>query len=120
MEKSQTKLLQEYQQELESLKATLLGTAYPDEEAVDFTDIQLGINELPEQSTPAEPEVTQTEVPFEAEPEPAPAEPEPAPEISAPEVSVLEPEPEPAAEPEPAPAPAPAPGSHGAASLAQG
>ena len=119
MEKSQTKLLQEYQQELESLKgriaaleekiATLLGTAYPDEEAVDFTDIQLGINELPEQSTPAEPEVTETEVPFEAEPEPAPAEPEPAPEISAPEVSVLEPEPEPAAEPEPAPAPAPAP-----------
>ena len=110
MEKSQTELLQHFQEEIEALKqqiaaleskitACQAGEWPADDEAVDFTDIEIGVEEP---SGPAEepaaaprPEVAETEVPFVEEPEPILA-PEPAPA------------PEPAMEPAPAAPKAPA------------
>lgn len=110
MEKSQTELLQHFQEEIEALKqqiaaleskitACQAGEWSADDEAVDFTDIEIGVEEP---SAPAEepaaaprPEVAETEVPFVEEPEPILA-PEPAPA------------PEPATEPAPAAPKAPA------------
>lgn len=114
MEKSRTVFLQECQAELADLKQRIAALenrltelaaqpeeqfaieASSEEEAVDFTGIEIGTAELPAE-VPAD-------VPVEApaaEPAPEPvAEPEPEP--------VLEAEPEPVAEPEPEPAPAPA------------
>ncbi|MBO4624671.1 MAG: hypothetical protein J5646_04185 [Bacteroidales bacterium] len=104
MEKSQTDLLQQFQEEIAALKeriaalesqivALQASEMQADDEAVDFTDIEIGVEEP---VAVPEPEVTEAEVPFEPEPVP---EPEP----------VVLPEPEPVVEPEPVAAPAPEP-----------
>lgn len=111
MEKSQTDLLQQFQEEIAALKeriaalesqivALQASEMQADDEAVDFTDIEIGVEEpaapMEEPVAVPEPEVTEAEVPFEPEPVP---EPEP----------VVLPEPEPVVEPEPVAAPAPEP-----------
>ncbi len=99
MEKSQTELLQHFQEEIEALKQQIAAleskiTAFQasewpaDDEAVDFTDIEIGVEEpsarAEEPVAAPLPEVVETEVPFVEEPEAAPVvedipEPEPAP-----------------------------------------
>ena len=91
MEKSQTELLQHFQEEIEPLKqqiaaleskitACQAGERPADDEAVDFTDIEIGVEE---------PAAAPQPVPFVEEPEP-----------------ILAPEPAPVPEPAPEPAPA--------------
>ena len=112
MEKRQADLLQQFQEEIGALKQRIAAlesqiTAFQagewpaDDEAVDFTDIEIGVEEpvapVEEPVAPPrpEPEMVEAEVPFVEEPE-AVAQPEP----------ILAPEPEPAPEPVPEPAPA--------------
>jgi hypothetical protein len=106
MEKSQKELLKDFQEQIARLKeqiasleekiaALQASPVQADDEEVDFTDIQIGVAEMPEQ-------VGHDEV--QPEPEPV-VEPEP---VLAPEpepVVAPEPEPEPVAAPEPAAAP---------------
>ena len=126
MENNRTEILQELEAGLASLKEQLrvfedrleAFRQLPEEEIVeesDFTDMEIGVPDLPEQEPVPEPVPEPVSVPepepviepepvVEAEPvlEPEPvAEPEPEP--------VLAPEPAPALAPEPMPAPKPAP-----------
>jgi hypothetical protein len=130
MDNNRTVILQEIEAELASLKEKVLALEekveafrqLPVEEPVeesDFTDLEIGVDELPEAPAPAPVEevAVQAEIePVEMDlveedlPEPAPApmpEPEPAP-IPEPE-PVPEPEPMLMPEPEPVPEPAPKP-----------
>ena len=104
MEKRQADLLQQFQEEIGALKQRIAAlesqiTAFQagewqaDDEAVDFTDIQIGVEE------PAVP--VEAEVPVVEKPEPAPV-----PEVLPEPEPILAPEPEPAPEPVPEPAPA--------------
>ena len=126
MENNRTEILQELEAELASLKEQVRAfedrleafRQLPEEDIVeesDFTDMEIGVPDLPEQEPVPEPVPEPVSVPepepviepepvVEAEPvlEPEPvAEPEPVP--------VLAPEPAPALAPEPMPAPKPAP-----------
>ena len=106
MDKSQKELLQDFQEEVIALKeriaalearisALQAGEIQADDEVVDFTDIEIGVEE-----PVGEPEPVEETLPEPVE-EPV-AEPEPVVE------SILEPEPAPQPAPEPEPAPAPA------------
>ena len=118
MENNRTEILRELEAELAALKEKVLQfenklealRQLPAEEPVeesDFTDMEIGVSDLPE------PVVEPVEAVEEPEPEPVPEmmpEPteEPAPEpVVEPVEAVEEPEPEPAPEPKPAPAPHP-------------
>ena len=126
MENNRTEILQELEAELASLKEQVRAfedrleafRQLPEEDIVeesDFTDMEIGVPDLPEQEPVPEPVPEPVSVPepepviepepvVEAEPvlEPEPvAEPDPEP--------VLAPEPAPALAPEPMPAPKPAP-----------
>jgi len=130
MEKSQTDLLQQFQEEIAALKQRIealesqiaafqAGEFEADDEAVDFTDIEIGVEvadaPVEEPAAAPEPEPVQEEVPFTEEPSspvipseveesPAPvAEPVAVPEETPDPIFAPEPEPAPAAEPEPAP-----------------
>lgn len=114
MENNRTEILQELEAELASLKEQVRAfedrleafRQLPEEEIVeesDFTDMEIGVPDLPEQEPVPEPvpepeSVPEPEPVIEPEPE---AEPEPEP--------VLAPEPAPELAPEPMPAPKPAP-----------
>lgn len=112
MDKSQKELLQDFQEEVIALKeriaalearisALQAGEIQADDEVVDFTDIEIGVEEPVGEPEPvAEPQPVAEPLPEPAE-EPV-AEPEPVLE------SILEPEPAPQPAPEPEPAPAPA------------
>ena len=111
MENNRTEILQELEAELASLKEKVRAfedrlEAYrqlPEEEIVeesDFTDMEIGVPDLPEPEPVPEP-VPEPELQAEPEPEPAP---EPEPEAAPKSEPVLEPEPEPEPEPKPAPA----------------
>lgn len=106
MDKSQKELLQDFQEEVIALKeriaalearisALQAGEIQADDEVVDFTDIEIGVEE-----PVGEPEPVAETLPEPVE-EPV-AEPEPVLE------PILEPEPAPQPAPEPEPAPAPA------------
>ena len=129
MDNKRTEILQEIEAELVSLKEKVLAleekveafrrlpveepAEEPAEES-DFTDLEIGVDELPEAPAPAPVEEVAVQAEIEPvemdlaeedlpEPEPAPApvpEPEPVPE------PVLMPEPEPVPEPAPTPVPA--------------
>jgi hypothetical protein len=129
MDNKRTEILQEIEAELASLKEKVLAleekveafrrlpveepAEEPAEES-DFTDLEIGVDELPEAPAPAPVEEVAVQAEIEPvemdlaeedlpEPEPAPApvpEPEPVPE------PVLMPEPEPVPEPAPTPVPA--------------
>ena len=118
MENNRTEILRELEAELAALKEKVLQfenklealRQLPAEETVeesDFTDMEIGVSDLPE------PVVEPVEAVEEPEPEPVPEmmpEPaeEPAPEpVAEPVEAVEEPVPEPAPEPKPAPAPHP-------------
>ena len=115
MDKSQKELLQDFQEEVIALKeriaalearisALQAGEIQADDEVVDFTDIEIGVEEPVGEPEPvAEPQPVAEPLPEPVE-EPV-AEPEPVLE------SILEPEPapQPAPEPEPEPEPEPAP-----------
>ena len=136
MENNRTEILREIEAELASLKQQVsaleekvealrqLPSGEETAEESDFTGLEIGVSDLPEETAPVAGEtVVQTEIePVEmdlsiddlpgpepvSEPEPAP-EPEPVVE-SVPEPVVEEiPEPEPVPEPEPEPAPVPEP-----------
>ena len=109
MENNRTEILQELEAELASLKEKVRAfedklEAYrqlPEEEIVeesDFTDMEIGVPDLPELEPVPEP-VPEPEL--QAEPEPAP---EPEPEAAPKSEPVPEPEPVPELEPKPAPA----------------
>ena len=112
MDKSQKELLQDFQEEVIALKeriaalearisALQAGEIQADDEVVDFTDIEIGVEEPVGEPEPvAEPQPVAEPLPEPVE-EPV-AEPEPVLE------SILEPEPAPQPAPEPEPAPAPA------------
>ena len=112
MDKSQKELLQDFQEEVIALKeriaalearisALQAGEIQADDEVVDFTDIEIGVEEPVGEPEPvAEPEPVTETLPEPVE-EPV-AEPEPVLE------PILEPEPAPQPAPEPEPAPAPA------------
>lgn len=112
MDKSQKELLQDFQEEVIALKeriaalearisALQAGEIQADDEVVDFTDIEIGVEEPVGEPEPvAEPQPVEDTLPEPVE-EPV-AEPEPVLE------SILEPEPAPQPAPEPEPAPAPA------------
>ena len=112
MDKSQKELLQDFQEEVIALKeriaalearisALQAGEIQADDEVVDFTDIEIGVEEPVGEPEPvAEPEPVEETLPEPVE-EPV-AEPEPVLE------PILEPEPAPQPAPEPEPAPAPA------------
>ena len=118
MENNRTEILQELEAELASLKEQVLAfedrleafRQLPEEDIVeesDFTDMEIGVPDLPEQEPVPEPLPEPVSVP---EPEPV-IEPEPVVEpepVLEPE-PVAEPEPEPVLAPEPAPALAPEP-----------
>ena len=118
MENNRTEILQELEAELASLKEQVRAfedrleafRQLPEEDIVeesDFTDMEIGVPDLPEQEPVPEPVPEPVSVP---EPEPV-IEPEPVVEsepVLEPE-SVAEPEPEPVLAPEPAPALAPEP-----------
>ena len=118
MENNRTEILQELEAELASLKEQLRAfedrleafRQLPEEDIVeesDFTDMEIGVPDLPEQEPVPEPVPEPESVP---EPEPV-IEPEPVVEpepVLEPE-PVAEPEPEPVLAPEPAPALAPEP-----------
>ena len=115
MDKSQKELLQDFQEEVIALKeriaalearisALQAGEIQADDEVVDFTDIEIGVEEPVGEPEPvAEPQPV-------AEPLPEPVE-EPVAEPETVLESILEPEPapQPAPEPEPEPEPEPAP-----------
>ena len=111
MENNRTEILQELEAELASLKEKVRAfedkleafRQLPEEEIVeesDFTDMEIGVPDLPEPEPVPEP-VPEPELQTEPEPEPAP---EPEPEAAPKSEPVLEPEPEPEPEPKPAPA----------------
>ena len=112
MDKSQKELLQDFQEEVIALKeriaalearisALQAGEIQADDEVVDFTDIEIGVEEPVGEPEPvAEPQPVEETLPEPVE-EPV-AEPEPVLE------PILEPEPAPQPAPEPEPAPAPA------------
>lgn len=112
MDKSQKELLQDFQEEVIALKeriaalearisALQAGEIQADDEVVDFTDIEIGVEEPVGEPEPvAEPQPVEDTLPEPVE-EPV-AEPEPVLE------PILEPEPAPQPAPEPEPAPAPA------------
>ena len=112
MDKSQKELLQDFQEEVIALKeriaalearisALQAGEIQADDEVVDFTDIEIGVEEPVGEPEPvAEPQPVTETLPEPVE-EPV-AEPEPVLE------PILEPEPAPQPAPEPEPAPAPA------------
>ena len=112
MDKSQKELLQDFQEEVIALKeriaalearisALQAGEIQADDEVVDFTDIEIGVEEPVGEPEPvAEPQPVEEPLPEPVE-EPV-AEPEPVLE------PILEPEPAPQPAPEPEPAPAPA------------
>ena len=115
MDKSQKELLQDFQEEVIALKeriaalearisALQAGEIQADDEVVDFTDIEIGVEE-----PVGEPEPVAEPQPVE-EPLPEPVE-EPVAEPETVLESILEPEPapQPAPEPEPEPEPEPAP-----------
>ena len=118
MENNRTEILQELEAELASLKEQVLAfedrleafRQLPEEDIVeesDFTDMEIGVPDLPEQEPVPEPVPEPVSVP---EPEPV-IEPEPVVEaepVLEPE-PVAEPDPEPVLAPEPAPALAPEP-----------
>ncbi len=126
MDNNRTAILREIEAELASLKQQFLALEekveslrrMPSEEPVeesDFTDIEIGVADLPEETAPALAEEPVPEVvePLEMDleedlPEPEP-EPEPAPAPEPEPEPVPEPEPAPAPEPEPVPEPEPAP-----------
>ena len=110
MEKSQTDLLQQFQEEIAALKQRIealesqiaafqAGEFEADDEAVDFTDIELGVEVA--DAPVAEPAAAPEPEP-EATPDPIFA-PEPEPETTPDPIFAPEPEPAPVAEPEPAP-----------------
>ncbi len=118
MENNRTEILRELEAELAALKEKVLQfenrlealRQLPAEEPVeesDFTDMEIGISDLPEPVAKPEPVAEPVSEPETVlEPEPVPeqvAEPVPVPEL------VEGPEPEPVPEPEPAPKAAPAP-----------
>ena len=118
MENNRTEILRELEAELAALKEKVLQfenrlealRQLPAEEPVeesDFTDMEIGISDLPEPVAKPEPVAEPV-----SEPEPV-LEPEPVPEQVSEPVPVPEfvegPEPEPVPEPEPAPKAAPAP-----------
>ena len=121
MENNRTEILRELEAELAALKEKVLQfenklealRQLPAEEPVeesDFTDMEIGVSDLPE------PVVEPVEAVEEPEPEPVPEmmpEPaeEPAPEPVVEPVEAVE-EPEPVPVPEPAPEPKPAPAPH--------
>lgn len=112
MDKSQKELLQDFQEEVIALKeriaalearisALQAGEIQADDEVVDFTDIEIGVEEPVGEPEP----VAESEPVAETLPEPVEepvAEPEPVLE------PILEPKPAPQPAPEPEPAPAPA------------
>ncbi len=112
MDKSQKELLQDFQEEVIALKeriaalearisALQAGEIQADDEVVDFTDIEIGVEEPVGEPEPvAKPEPVAETLPEPVE-EPV-AEPEPVLE------PILEPKPAPQPAPEPEPAPAPA------------
>ena len=118
MDNNRTAILREIEAELASLKQQFLTLEekveslrrMPSEEPVeesDFTDIEIGVADLPEETAPAPAEEPVPEVvePLEMDLEEDLPEPEPVPEPA----PAPEPEPEPVPEPEPAPAPEPEP-----------
>ena len=118
MENNRTEILQELEAELASLKEKVRAfedkleafRQLPQEETVeesDFTDMEIGVPDLPEQEPVPEPVPEPVSVP---EPEPV-IEPEPVvePESVLEPEPVAEPDPEPVLAPEPAPALAPEP-----------
>ena len=119
MENNRTEILQELAAELASLKEKVRTLEdrleafrqLPEEEIVeesDFTDMEIGVPDLPEPE-PIPESVPEPELQVEPEPVPEPetaAAPEPDP-VPEPE-PIPEPEPEPVPEPEPEPKPAPA------------
>ena len=111
MENNRTEILREIESELASLKRqvlaleekveALLQAPVKEETPVvesDFTDMEIGISDLPEETVPAVETAPVAEAAPVIEPEPIPVESEPAP--------VIEDLPEPEPEPKPAPAPA--------------
>ena len=130
MENNRTEILRELEAELATLKEKVLQfetkleafRQLPEEESVeesDFTDLEIGVPDLPEpvaeeipvpepvEGPEPQPEPVEMDFPADDLPEPEP-EPVPVPEPVAEPVEVVEgPEPEPQPEPEPAPKPAP-------------
>ena len=130
MENNRTEILRELEAELAALKEKVLQfetkleafRQLPGEEPVeesDFTDLEIGVPDLPEpvaeeipvpepvEGPEPQPEPVEMDFPADDLPEPEP-EPVPVPEPVAEPVEVVEgPEPEPQPEPEPAPKPAP-------------
>ena len=118
MEKSQTDLLQQFQEEIAALKqriealesqitALQAGEFVADDEAVDFTDIEIGVEvpDAPVEEPVAAPEPEPVVIPSEVGESPAPVA-DPEPEEAPDPIFAPEPEPAPVAEPEPvAPAP---------------
>ena len=111
MENNRTEILREIESELASLKRQVLALEEKVEallqapvkeetpvEESDFTDMEIGISDLPEETVPAVETAPVAEAAPVIEPEPIPVESEPAP--------VIEDLPEPEPEPKPAPAPA--------------
>ena len=122
MDNNRTAILREIEAELASLKQQFLALEekveslrrMPSEEPVeesDFTDIEIGVADLPEETAPAPAEEPVPEVvePLEMDLEEDLPEPEPVPEPEPEPAPAPEPEPEPVPEPEPAPAPEPEP-----------
>ena len=99
MENNRTEILQELEAELAALK----------EKVLQFENKLEAFRQLPAEETAEESDFTDMEIGVPDLPEPAPeAGPEPVVEPESIVEPVLEPEPEPVAEPEPAPKPAPA------------
>ena len=122
MDNNRTAILREIEAELASLKQQFLALEekveslrrMPSEEPVeesDFTDIEIGVADLPEETAPAPAEEPVPEVvePLEMDLEEDLPEPEPVPDPEPEPAPAPEPEPEPVPEPEPAPAPEPEP-----------
>ena len=122
MDNNRTAILREIEAELATLKQQFLALEekveslrrMPSEEPVeesDFTDIEIGVADLPEETAPAPAEEPVPEVvePLEMDLEEDLPEPEPVPEPEPEPAPAPEPEPEPVPEPEPAPAPEPEP-----------
>ena len=128
MDNKRTEILREIEAELASLKQQVLALEekveafrrLPEEpaEESDFTDMEIGVDDLPQEPAPAPAPVEETAVQAEIEPvemelveedlpEPAP-DPEPIPEPAPEPEPILEPEPQPEPLPEPKPEPKPA------------
>ena len=118
MENNRTEILRELEAELASLKEKVLAfegrleafRQLPEEDTAtesDFTDMEIGVPDLPEPAPVEEPApVPEVAVQAEIAPEPAP---KPLPELIIEPVIEPEPEPVPVPEPEPQPEPEPTP-----------